>query len=100
MSQRRPDESEDVSPWQIAVHFAMGALIGTLAALFLVFSDASSIHQLLRAHATPASSIAVFIAFCALTVANGASLTGFIFSAIEAEKVAARQRRRPPHDRT
>ena len=98
MSQRRPNAPEDVSPRQVAVHFAMGALLGTLGALFLVFSDASGIHQLFRADAAPASTIAVFIAFCALTVANGASLTGFIFTAMEAEKVAAR--RRPPHGRT
>jgi hypothetical protein len=98
MLQRRPNEPEDVSPKQLAVHFAMGALIGTLAALFLVFSHASRIHQLLWANAAPASAIAVFIAFCALVVANGASLTGLIFSAMEAERVAA-QRRRPPQGR-
>ena len=98
MRERRPNEPDDVSPKQLAVHFIMGALLGTLAAMFLVFSHASRIHQLLWADATPPASIAVFIAFCALMVANGASLTGLIFSAIEAERVAAR-RRRPPHGR-
>ena len=97
MPQRRPNTPEDVSPRQVAVHFAMGALIGTLGALFLVFSDASRIHQLFGAAATPASTLAVFVGFCALLVANGATLTGFIFSAIDAERVAAR--RRPPHGR-
>lgn len=99
MSQRRTNGPQDVSSRQIAVHFVMGALLGAFAALFLVYSDASGIHQLFRADAAPASTIAVFIAFCALTVANGASLTGFIFSAMDAEKVAAR-RRRPPQGRT
>jgi hypothetical protein len=99
MSQRRTNSPEDVSPRQIAVHFVMGALLGTLAAVYLVCSDASGIHQLFRADAAPVSTIAVFIAFCALTVANGASLTGFIFSAMDAERVAAR-RRRPPQGRT
>ena len=98
MPQHRPNAPEDVSPRQVAVHFTMGALIGTLGALFLVFSDASRIHQLFGAHATPTSTIAVFVGFCALMVANGASLTGFIFSAMDAERVAAR-RRRPPHGR-
>ena len=98
MQQRRPNEPDDVSPKQLAVHFAMGALIGTFGAMFLVFSDASRIHQLFGAAATPASTIAVFVAFCALIVANGASLTGLIFSAMEAERVAARHRR-PPHGR-
>ncbi len=99
MQQRRPDEPQDVSPKQLAVHFCMGALIGTLGALFLVFSHASRIHQLLWANAAPPTSIMVFVACCALLVANGASLTGLIFSAVEAERVAAR-RRRPPHGGT
>jgi hypothetical protein len=73
----------------------MGALLGTLGALFLVFSHASRIHQLFWANAAPASAIAVFVAMCALTIAIGASLTGVIFSAIEAERVAA-SKRRPP----
>jgi hypothetical protein len=98
MPQRRPNEADDISPKQLAVHFAMGALIGTLGAVFLVFSRASQIHQLFWANAAPGSAIAVFIAFCALVVANGASLTGLIFSAMEAERVAAR-RGRPPHGR-
>ncbi len=95
MPQRRPNAPEDVSPKQVAVHFAMGAMLGTLGALFLVFSHASRIHQLFWANAAPTSAIAVFIAFSALMVANGASLTGLIFSAMEAERAAAR--RRPPH---
>jgi hypothetical protein len=99
MPQRRPNEPDDVSPRQLAVHFAMGALIGTVGALFLVFSHASRIHQLFWANAAPASAITVFIAFCGLMVANGASLTGLIFSAMEAERVAAR-RGRPPQGRT
>jgi CDP-diglyceride synthetase len=95
MPERRPNQREDVSPKQVAVHFVMGALLGTLGALFLVFSHASRIHQLFWANAAPASAIAVFVAMCALTIAIGASLTGVIFSAIEAERVAA-SKRRPP----
>jgi hypothetical protein len=98
MQQRRPNEREDVSPRQFAVHFAMGALLGTLGALFLVFSNASRLHQLFWAVAAPPTAIAVFICMSALTVAIGASLTGVIFSAMEAERIAAR--RRPPHGRT
>jgi hypothetical protein len=98
MPQRRPNEPDDVSPGQLAVHFTMGAMLGTLGALFLVFSHASGIHRLFWATAAPPSAIVVFIAMCALTIAIGASLTGVIFSAMEAERVAAR-RRRPPHGR-
>jgi hypothetical protein len=99
MQQRRPNEPEDVSPKQLAVHFTMGALLGTLGALFLVFSHASRVHQLFWAVGAPPTAIAVFIAMCALTIAIGASLTGVIFSAMEAQRVAA-ARARPPHGRT
>jgi hypothetical protein len=96
MPQRRPNETEDVSPKQIAVHFVMGALLGTLGALFLTFNHASRIHQLFWATGAPETAIGVFIAMCALVIAIGASLTGVIFSAMEAERIAA-SRRRPPH---
>jgi len=99
MQERRPDQAEEVSPKQLAVHFTMGALLGTLGALFLVFSHASRVHQLFWAVAAPRSAIAVFIAMCALIIAIGASLTGVIFSAMEAERIAA-SRRHPPHGRT
>jgi len=98
MQQRRPNASDDVSLRQLAVHFAMGALLGTLGASFLVFSNASRVHQLFWAAAAPPTAIAVFICTCALTIAVGASLTGIIFSAMEAERIAA-TRRRPPHGR-
>ncbi len=99
MQQRRPSQSEDVSPKQVAVHFTMGALIGTLGALFLVFDNASRIHQLFWANAAPPAAIAMFVAIAALTIAVGASLTGMIFSAIEAERSAA-AKRHPPQGRT
>jgi uncharacterized membrane protein YccC len=98
MPERRPNQPQDVSPKQVAVHFIMGALLGTLGALFLVFSGASRIHQLLWATATPPAAIALFVATSAITIAIGASLTGVIFSSIEAEHAAA-AKRRPPQNR-
>jgi hypothetical protein len=76
----------------------MGALLGTLAALYLVFSNASLVHQLFPASAAPPGAITMFVAMCAVTIALGASLTGAIFSAIEAER-AAEAKRRPPRGR-
>ena len=95
MQERRPNGPDDVSPRQIAVHFTMGAVLGTLAALFLVFSNASLIHQLFRASAAPLAAVTMFVAMCAVTIALGASLTGAIFSALEAERVAESKRRTP-----
>ncbi len=99
MQQRRSNDTDDVSPKQLAGHFVMGALLGTFGSLFLVFSNVSAIHRLFWAAAEPPGIIALFVLMCACTVAIGSSLTGVIFSAIEAERIAA-SRRRPPHDRT
>ena len=98
MPEPRPQGPQDVSPRQLAVHFVLGALLGTVGALVLVFSHASRIHQLFWANAAPPYAIAVFIAMCALVIAIGASITGVIFSAIEAER-SAETKRRPPHGR-
>ena len=99
MPEGRPNQAKEVSPKQVAVHFTIGALLGVLGALFLVFSDASRIHQLFWTTATPAAAIAMFVAMSALTIAIGASLTGVIFSAIEAERRAAAAKNRPPQGR-
>jgi hypothetical protein len=95
VQERRPNGPDDVPPKQIAVHFTMGALLGALAALFLVFSDASLVHQLFRASAAPPAAITMFVVMCAMTIALGASLTGAIFSALEAERTAEAKRRPP-----
>src|SRR5262249_17805288 len=52
MPEHRPSQPEAVSPKQVAVHFTIGALLGTLGALFLVFTHASRIHQLFWADGT------------------------------------------------
>src|SRR5262249_53057488 len=98
MPQRPPNEPDKISPRQVAAHFTMGAVLGTLASLYLVLHDSSAVHHLLSAGAAPPTPVAVFVVMWAGTVAIGASLTGIIFSTIEAEQRAA-SRRRPPHGR-
>jgi len=95
MQQRRPNGPQEVSFKQLVVHFAMGALLGTLGGLYLVFGNLPRVHQLFWGDAAPPAAIATFLAMCALTIAMGASLTGMIFSAIEAER-ATEPKRRPP----
>ena len=99
MPDRRSPAPENVSPLQVAVHFVIGALLGTLGSIFLIVCDASGVHHLLAEGAAPPTPVAVFVAVCACTVAIGASLTGVIFSAMDAERIAA-SRRHPPHGRT
>ena len=96
MPQRPPSEPDKVSLRQIAVHFTIGAVLGTLGSLYLVLHDSTAIHHLLSPASAPSTPVAVFVGMCACTVAIGASLTGIIFSTLEAEERAA-ARRRPPH---
>lgn len=86
-----------MSPRQLAVHFTIGALLGTLGALFLVLTHASRVHQLFWSNVAPPTSTVLFVVMCALTIATGASLTGVIFSTIEAERTGA-SKRHPPQD--
>ena len=99
MQEHRPNGPDAVSPKQVAVHFTMGALLGTIGALLLVFGNIARIHQLFGPDAESPAVIAMFVAISALTIAIGASLTGVIFSAIEAEQIAE-SKRRPPQNRT
>ncbi len=88
MQQRRRNEPQEVSPRQVAVHFAMGALLGTLGAVFLVLENASRVHQLFWRSVPPPEASALFIAVCALTFAFAASLGGGVFSTMGAERIA------------
>ena len=91
-------EPEQVSALQVAVHFTLGALLGTLGGLYLVAYDWSTVNQMLTAGAAgiPPMPAAVFVAICACTIATGASLTGVVFSTLEAERIADSRRRPPP----
>ena len=91
-------EPEEVSAMQVAVHFALGAFLGTLGGLYLVSQDWSAVKQMLAASSASSApmSAALFVAICACTIATGASLTGVVFSTLEAERIAEARRRPPP----
>ena len=93
----QPREPEQVSAIQVAVHFALGALLGTLGGLYLVAHDWGAVNQMLTTGPAGTSMpAAVFVAICACTIATGASLTGIVFSTLEAERIADSRRRPPP----
>jgi len=93
-------EPEPVSATQVAVHFTIGALLGALGGLYLVSYDWSAVNQMLTAgHTGVPMPAAVFVAICACTIATGASLTGAVFSTLEAERIAEARRRPPPPPR-
>jgi hypothetical protein len=66
-----------------AAHFAMGAGLGTVAALALVIGNTGALGDLLAAGSPSGISIAEFVGAFAGMIAVGATLTGVIFSAME-----------------
>jgi len=83
MQQRRPKGQEKVLVRQVASHFLMGALLGTAGALFLLYTDAGAIRELLASGDPHGMSVPVFVGMWACTIAIGATLTGLIFSAMD-----------------
>ena len=93
--QRGPDT---VTVREVAAHFAMGTSLGTLAALLLLLLNGHVFEMIARASG-PAVSPAFFVAVFASLLGVGATLTGVIFSAMEAERIAE-SKRPPPQRRT
>jgi hypothetical protein len=86
MPQPRSTREDKLSVRQAAGHFAMGAVLGTIAALILIVSNTGAIRELLAAGGASAGlPVVVFVAACACTIAIGATFTGLIFSAMEAD---------------
>ncbi|HUI97907.1 MAG TPA: hypothetical protein VLX44_19270 [Xanthobacteraceae bacterium] len=83
MQHRRPTGRAKVSVKQAAGHFAMGASLGTAAALILMIGDADPIHALLADSASSGLPAALFVGASACTVAVGATLTGIALSALD-----------------
>jgi hypothetical protein len=81
---KRKQSADTISVTQVASHFAMGALLGTAGAILLMISNGGAVRDMLASGG--GMPVGVFIAMCACTVAIGATLTGMIFAAVEAEE--------------
>jgi NAD/NADP transhydrogenase alpha subunit len=68
----------------------MGAILGTLLGLALIITN-PHIFQLIATSSSPSISMALFVGFFAFVVSTGATISGFIFTAVELAALEARQ---------
>jgi hypothetical protein len=68
----------------------MGAILGALMALILIVTN-RHIFQLITSSSSPSISVAMFVGFFSFVVGTGATMSGFIFTAIELNTLEAKQ---------
>ena len=73
------------------IHCAMGAILGALLALALMVANRHIFH-FIASSSSPLAEMAFFVDFISFVFAIGATLSGFIFTAIELNAVEAKQR--------
>ena len=76
---------------QMMIHCAMGAILGALLALALMVANRHIFH-FIASSSSPLTEMAFFVGFISFVFAIGATLSGFIFTAIELNAVEAKQR--------
>ena len=65
------------------VHLGMGAGLGLFLSLSLILSDGMRVSEMIMNSSTPKTTMALFVALVSALIAVGASLSGFIFTAME-----------------
>ncbi len=83
-------DSRTPSPAQLIIHCAMGMILGALMALILIVTN-RNIFQLIASSSSPSISMAMFVGFFSFVVGTGATMSGFIFTAIELGALEAKQ---------
>jgi Ni/Fe-hydrogenase subunit HybB-like protein len=83
-------KSTTPSARQVIIHSAMGTILGALLGISLILTN-QLISQLIASSSSPSISLAVFIGFFSFVVGTGATISGFIFSAIELNALEAKQ---------
>ncbi len=75
---------------QMIIHCAMGLVLGALMGLVLIVTN-QHIFALIATSSAPSGSMALFIGFFSFVVGTGATISGFIFTAIELNALEAKQ---------
>jgi NhaP-type Na+/H+ or K+/H+ antiporter len=75
---------------QLIIHCAMGAILGALLAVALIVTN-RHIFQVIASSSSPSGSLALFVGFFSFVVGTGATISGFIFTAIEPSAFEAKQ---------
>jgi NhaP-type Na+/H+ or K+/H+ antiporter len=83
---------------QLIAHTAMGAVLGVLLAFALILTN-RHLFELIADSPSPGFLIAVLIGVSSSMIAAGATLSGFIFSAIEMNAPPAKRRAIRPLDK-
>jgi NhaP-type Na+/H+ or K+/H+ antiporter len=76
---------------QMIIHCAMGAILGALLAIALMVANRHIFH-FIASSSSPMTEMAFFVGFISFVFAIGATLSGFIFTAIEINALKAKQR--------
>jgi NhaP-type Na+/H+ or K+/H+ antiporter len=85
-------QKESRTPFaQMMIHCAMGAVLGALLAIALMITNRHIFH-FIASSASPLTEMAFFVGFISFVFAIGATLSGFIFTAIELNALEERQR--------
>jgi hypothetical protein len=75
----------------LMIHFGNGAFLGALLAFALIFTERNTL-QVIANSSSPATSAAVFIGTISFAIGLGATLSGYILTAIELTALEAKQR--------
>jgi hypothetical protein len=83
-------DSRSPSFRQLVIHCAMGVVLGALFALALVISNRQIFH-LIASSSSPSASMGLFVGFFSSVFAIGATLSGYIFTAVELNGLEAKR---------
>jgi hypothetical protein len=75
---------------QMIIHCGMGAILGALLGLALIATN-PQIFQFIVSSSSPLMEMAVFVGFFSFVVGTGATMSGFVFTAIELNALEAKQ---------
>jgi NhaP-type Na+/H+ or K+/H+ antiporter len=75
---------------QMIIHCGMGVILGALLGLALIATN-PQIFQFIVSSSSPLMEMAVFVGFFSFVVGTGATMSGFVFTAIELNALEAKQ---------
>lgn len=82
---------------QLIIHTLMGAILGAFLALAVIVTN-RHLFELVVHFPSPKTLVAVLMSASSFLIATGATLSGFIFTAIENELIARKERAINPPD--
>jgi NhaP-type Na+/H+ or K+/H+ antiporter len=75
---------------QLVIHCGMGLMLGAIFGLALILTD-QNIFQFIVSSSSPLMNMTIFIGFFSFVVGMGATMSGFIFTAIELNSLKVKE---------